>query len=211
MESDQKEFLEMARNRQMALPEDMRQKMQQMVKKEGARATKDLHSAVRHMGQARDGLEEALQALSNMITSWRKFLTDAVKTWEDYTALFQKQDKELQDNIKQAQDTFNSAKSQAAESQEAAGKINAIEIKDEDEAYMEGQAHADQPAVKLHAGLQNLTASMQQLREQAHSIEVEEKAAKRPRTTAVVHDLTMEDPDKPVPTASSPFASPGCR
>lgn len=174
MDADQKEFIEMVRSRQMELLEDMRQKMQKITKKEGAKVTKDLHSAVKHLGQARSSLEEALQARSNMISSWKSFLTEAVKTWEDYGALYQKQEKELLDNIQQAHTTFEQAKNQAAESQAHAGKMPVIEIKEEDVDYMEGQASANQSSGKIYAGLQNLTASLQQLREQAQAIEEDE-------------------------------------
>ena len=82
-DSEQKEFMEMARARQMELPPDMRQKVQRLTKKEGAKATKDLHSAVRNLGVARSDLEEALQARSKLIASWKIF-TDAVRTWQGY-------------------------------------------------------------------------------------------------------------------------------
>ena len=90
LDPEQREFMEMVRARQMELPPDMRQKVQKLVKKEGAKATKDLHSAVRNLGVARSELEEALQARSNLIASWKTFLTDSIKTWQEYTALFPK-------------------------------------------------------------------------------------------------------------------------
>lgn len=137
MDSEQKEFMEMARARQMELPPDMRQKVQRITKKESVKATKDLHSAVRHLGHARAGLEEALQARFNLLSSWKTFLQDAVQTWKGHAALFESQEKELQERIQKAQEVFTSAKAQAAESQEEAGKIPTIEIKDK-EGELEG-------------------------------------------------------------------------
>jgi hypothetical protein len=67
MDSEQKDFMEMARARQMELPPDMRQKVQRITKKESVKATKDQHFAVRHLGHARAGLEEALQARFNLL------------------------------------------------------------------------------------------------------------------------------------------------
>ena len=73
LDPEQKELIDLMRARQMELPPDLRQKVQKIVKKEGARATKDLHSAVRNLGAARAELEEALQARSNLIASWKSF------------------------------------------------------------------------------------------------------------------------------------------
>lgn len=184
MDSEHKEFMEMARARQMELPPDLRQKVQQLTKREGAQATKDLHSAVRHLGAARSELEEALQARSNLISSWKCFLTDAIRTWQDFTDLFQKQERDLQERIQQAQMHFNTAKEHAAQSQEEAGKITTIEIKDDEEELAGEQANNDNSSGKIHAGLVNLSTSLQQLREQADAIEVQEKAAKRARTVS---------------------------
>ena len=112
------------------------------------------------------------------------FLTDAVKTWQDYTTLFQGQERDLQERIHLAQENFAIAKTQAAQSQEEAGKIPTIEIKDDEEELTCDQPGVDHSSGQIHAGLMNLSASLQQLREQADAIEVEEKAAKRARTTA---------------------------
>ena len=201
LDLEQKEFMDMARARQMELPPDLRQKVQQLTKREGAKATKD---PVRHLGAARSELEEALQARSNLISSWKCFLTDAIKTWQDYTALFQTQERDLQERIQQAQVNFNTAKEHAAQSQEEAGKITAIEIKDDEEELAGEQANNDSSSGKIHAGLVNLSTSLQQLREQADAIEVQEKAAKRARTLSPdPGDQNMDErAKKPVATDS---------
>jgi hypothetical protein len=212
MDSEQREFMEMARARQSELPPDMRQKMQKLTKKEGAQATKELHSAVRTLGFARKDVEEALQARSNLIGSWKSFLSGAVQTWQDYTVLFQNQERELQERIQQAHLAFAQAKQQAEQSQQEAGKITAIEIKDDEEELDGDQSQADLSSGKIHEGLKNLTASLQQLQQQAEAIEIEEKAAKRPRTTASQMAAAMETGDGGPSTEASkpPFVSPGC-
>ena len=190
LDPEQREFMEMVRARQMELPPDMRQKVQKLVKKEGAKATKDLHSAVRNLGVARSELEEALQARSNLIASWKTFLTDSIKTWQEYTALFQNQERDLQERIQKAQEDFVQAKALAAQSQEEAGKIPTIEIKDDEEDLTGEQANVDHSSGQIHAGLMNLSASLQQLRDQADAIEIEEKAAKRARTISTDPQMT---------------------
>lgn len=207
MSSEQMEFIEMARARQSELPADMRHQMQKMSKKEGAKATKDLHSAVKQLGIARSEVEEAIQARINLIASWKNFLSEAVKTWQDYTVLFQTQERGLQARIQEAQENFAQAKIQAAESQAVAGKLT-IEIKDEDEDLVEGQESTDLSSGKINEGLATLSASLQQMKEQADAIVVEENAAKRQRTAdSRTGDQAMGDSEA---SAKPPFASPGC-
>ena len=155
MSSEQMEFIEMARAPQSELPADVRHQMQKMSKKEGARATKDLHSAVKQLGIARAEVEEAIQARINLIASWKNFLTEAVKTWQDYTVLFQTQERVLQARIQEAQENFALAKIQAAESQAVAGKLT-NEIKDEDDDFVEGQETTDLSARSTKALLRCL-------------------------------------------------------
>eukprot|EP00435_Cladocopium_sp_Y103_P034863 s136_g9.t1 len=182
--AEEREFLELARTRQKELPADLRHKVQNISKREGARATKNFHTAVKEQGHARTALEDALQARSNLITSWRQFIQEAVKTWQDYTALFQNQERELQERIQKAQENFAAAKVHVDESKEAASKVAAIEIASEDEDELPvGQASASTASERISASLQNLTESLQQLQSQAANIEIEEeKTAKRPRT-----------------------------
>ena len=189
--------MEMIRTRQMELPPDMRMKVQNYAKKEGARATKDLHTAVRQQGRARQDLEEALQARFNLIASWKAFLTDAIRTWQEYAMLFQQQEKDVQDKIQAAQEQFTLANAQLEQSQMAAGKVKTIEIKDEDEELSEGQDNIKNASAKIHDSFKTLSTSLQQLQTQTEQIETEMQAAKRPRLNAP-HDAdqTMEAPEE---------------
>eukprot|EP00435_Cladocopium_sp_Y103_P039728 s2481_g10.t1 len=207
LDSDQRELLEMAKMRQSELPADMRQKVQNMNKKEGAKATKNLHSAVKQQGLARAELEEALQARSNLISSWRSFIQDAVKTWQEYTTLFQKQELDLQERIKQAQEDFAVAAKNVEDSKEEAGKVTAVEVLDtDDEATLTGPTEAAGSSEKIKQSLLNLTESLAHLHEQAVKIEAEEneKAPKRPRTAATTaNDQHMADAPDGAPLANA--------
>jgi hypothetical protein len=145
-----------------------------------------------NLGFARKDVEEALQARFNLISSWKSFLSGAVQTWQEYTVLFQNQERELQERIHQAHLAFAQAKQQAEQSQAEAGKITAIEIKDDEEELDGDQPQIDLSSGKINEGLKNLTASLQQLQPQAAAIEIEEKAAKRPRTSAPQDAEAME-------------------
>jgi len=212
VETAQKEFIEMAKARQMELPPDMRQRVQRMSKSEGAQATKDLHTAVRSLGFARKDVEEALQARCNLITSWKHFLAEAVQQWQGYTTLFQQQEQELQARIQQAHAVFATAKEQAEQSQAEAGKISTIEIVDDEEELKGEQASVEKASGQIQEGLTHLTASLQQLQASAEAIETMEKAAKRPRTSEnAANDEAMEAKGDFAPDGTKPpFASPGC-
>lgn len=203
--SEEKELMEMIRTRQMELPPDMRLKVQNYTKKEGAKATKDLHTAVRLQGRARQDLEDALQARFNLIASWKAFLTDAIRTWQEYATLFQQQEKDVKDKIQAAQEQFNQANIQLEQSQMAAGKVKTIEIKDEDDEFVEGQANIMNASDKIHDSFKTLSSSLQQLQTQTEQIETEMQAAKRPRLAAPsAADKVMEASDEEGASSKAP-------
>ena len=190
---EEKELVEMIKSRQMELPADMRMKVQTYAKKEGARATKDLHTAVRQQGRARQDLEDALQARFNIVASWKAFLTDAIKTWQEYANLFQHQEKEVTERIQTAQEQFSMANVQLEQLQMAAGKVKTIEIKDDEEEMAEGKASVAIASEKIIDSFKTLSSSLQTLQTQTEQIETEMKAAKRPRLEiASLPDQVME-------------------
>lgn len=209
--SEEKELVEMIKTRQMELPPDMRMKVQNFAKKEGARATKDLHTAVRLQGRARQDLEDALQARFNLIASWKTFLTDAIRTWQEYATLFQQQEKDVQDKIQEAQDQFNQANVQLEQSQTAAGKVKTIVIKDEDEEIAEGQASISSASDKIHDSFKTLSTSLLQLQAQTEQIETAMQAAKRPRLSIPsTVDQSMETTEEGQnPPKGPPFTQAG--
>jgi predicted nucleic acid-binding Zn-ribbon protein len=186
-------------------------KVQNFAKKEGARATKDLHTAVRLQGRARQDLEDALQARFNLIASWKTFLTDAIRTWQEYATLFQQQEKDVQDKIQEAQDQFNQANVQLEQSQTAAGKVKTIVIKDEDEEIAEGQASISSASDKIHDSFKTLSTSLLQPQAQTEQIETAMQAAKRPRLSIPsTVDQSMETTEEGQnPPKGPPFTQAG--
>ena len=210
---EERELLDMMKNRQMELPADMRQKVQNHAKKQGARVTKDLHSAVAQQGRARQDLEDAMQARLNLVASWKTFLTGAIKTWQEYAALFEQQQKEVQERIQTAQEAFTLANQQLEESQSAAGKLKTIEIKDDEEEMVLGQASSANASAKITDSFKILSCSLQELQAQTETIETEvAKSTKRPRLEPV-EDVDQNMDEGKVPTAKAsgpPFTTAGC-
>ena len=203
----------MMKNRQMELPADMRQKVQNHAKKQGARVTKDLHSAVAQQGRARQDLEDAMQARLNLVASWKTFLTGAIATWQEYAALFEQQQKDVHDKIQVAKEAFTQANQQLDESQSAAGKIKTIEVKDDEDEMVAGQASSENASAKITDSFKILSNSLQALQAQTEAIETEVvQTAKIPRIEPVEDsdDNMNGDNTSTGKAAGPPFVKAGC-
>ena len=172
------ELVSYIQKRQADLPLDVQQKIQSTCKKQGARATKDLHSAVKLLDTARSEYEQALLARAQHIGTWKTFLAEAVKNWSEYGTMFADHEKALQQRIAAAKEQFKEAKLCLEESKTHAGKLQVQEISDEEELPMESETSAQQ----IHASIQSLSTSLHQLSKEADSIKVEEHVSKRLRT-----------------------------
>lgn len=140
--------------------QDVSQKVHDFSKKDGAQAKKDLQTAAKALGEAKDTLEAALQARTNLISSWNTFLTDAVRTWQEYGHLFQSQETEHQERIQAAREVFTLAKQQVDEAKSAVGE--AIEVNDvDDEEDLAAPSNAA-TSEKITESMQFLTASLHQ-------------------------------------------------
>lgn len=187
------------------------QKVREIAKKDGAQANQDLESAAKALGYAKDELEAALQARTNLVASWKTFLTDAVATWKEYASLFQTQEKEHQERIQAAQEAFATAKTEVDETKAIVGAV--IEIKDEEDEL-------DCPpnnvtSEKITESMQFLTQSLQQFQEKAEEIHIEAQTSlKRPRLAppermdAAMGATDGQDGAK-VSKAMSPFGAAG--
>ena len=159
--------------------------------KEGARATRDLHTAAKNLGHTRKAYENAILARSQLHSNWRQFLSDAVRLWQDYAVQFTAQEKKLQEQVAITKEAFLQAKEISAKAHDAAGEVQ--EISDEDPG--EGTSVPSAAAVKITETMEGLSHSLLNLQEQAAAIDAEEKAhqAKRPRTHPKPEDANMPD------------------
>ena len=210
-ERKMQELMTYLKKRGPDLPKDVSQKVREIAKKDGAQANQDLESAAKALGYAKDELEAALQARTNLVASWKTFLTDAVATWKEYASLFQTQEKEHQERIQAAQEAFATAKTEVDETKAIVGAV--IEIKDEEDEL-------DCPpnnvtSEKITESMQFLTQSLQQFQEKAEEIHIEAQTSlKRPRLAppermdAAMGATDGQDGAK-VSKAMSPFGAAG--
>jgi hypothetical protein len=157
---------------------------------------------VDELTKAREALDTALLARSNLMAQWRAFLTMSLERFRQYTDHFQQQEQAHQENIKTAKETLQKAKADFNSKEEEATVISDEDTESKDVSTKES-AH------KILEGLCHMTDSLQKLSEQAekeHTAE-EERKAKRPRQkdTDVV-DAAMSSGGLP---SMQPFGAPG--
>ena len=189
-----------------ANPEALTPELQNFVAEETKAATKQdaktLYTAVDELTKAREALDTALLARSNLMAQWRAFLTMSWERFRQYTDHFQQQEQAHQENIKTAKETLQKAKADFNSKEEEATVISDEDTESKDVSTKES-AH------KILEGLCHMTDSLQKLSEQAekeHTAE-EERKAKRPRQkdTDVV-DAAMSSGGLP---SMQPFGAPG--
>lgn len=165
-----------------ANPENLTPELQQFVAEETKAATKQdaktLYTAVDALTKAREELDTAHMARSNLMTQWRAFLTMSLERFRQYADHFQSQEQAHQQNIQKAKETLQKAKEDFSSKEEAA-----LVISDEDTESKD--ASTKESATKILEGLNHMTDSLKKLSEQAEQEQAEEeRKAKRPRQKA---------------------------
>ena len=184
--------------------ESLTPELQQFLADENKAATKKeaktLHTAVSAMTKAREELDSAHLARSNLMAQWRAFLTMSLERFRQYTDHFQSQEQAHQEHIKNAKEKLQKAKEDFSSKEEAATLVS-----DEEGEAMESTKES---ATKILEGLTSMTASLQKLSEQAEQEQAEEeRKAKRPRQKeGETTDAVMPSGEWP---SMQPFGVPG--
>jgi len=160
-------------------PETLTPELQQFVVDETKAASKKdaktLYSAVGALTKAREELDTAILAKSNLMAQWRAFLTMSLERFRQYTDHFQNQEQAHQENIKLAKERLRKAKEDFSSKEEAATVISDDEVESKATTTKES-------AAQILKGLSHMTESLQKLSEQAEEEQAEEeRKAKRPR------------------------------
>ena len=176
--------------------------------KEGAKATRDLEVAAKHLGQARKDYENAILARSQLHSNWRHFLSDAVKLWQDYATQFTTQEKQLQDRVTATKDAFIQAKGVSSKAHDAAGKVQEIDSEEDIDNIETTNQTTSTAAQKITETMVGLTSSLQNLQQQAAALEAEEQThqAKRPRVKSPRQADAVKEADG---LPSAPFGQAG--
>jgi len=194
------------------LPEDVQQEMKSIQVKEEKEQNKELNLAVKGLRKARKELQESFEARSQLHLQWRSFLSLSVTQWQGFTSQFQAQEHAAMTRISEAQQTLREAKAQLASSKEIAdlAAANAVEnaTADVDLVSEDDTSKASDSAKKMQDGMQNLTATLEQLQQAADAIHASEmeQASKKAR-------LEGQEDVSGLPGAGqlTPFAQPGTK
>eukprot|EP00435_Cladocopium_sp_Y103_P050507 s136_g15.t1 len=125
------ELLQTLKTRQSELPSDIQQQVQKVAVKTRARLTRDHHSAVTLHSKAREELDNAILARTQLLSNWRSFISDAVRLWQGYASNFMEQEKNLQVRIATAKEGVQAAKEELARANRE-NDIKVQEISDEE-------------------------------------------------------------------------------
>ena len=150
---------------------------------EGLNATDQMYRSVTDLGKAREALDAARLGRSQNHVRWRDFLTTAVARWQEYTADFQKQEKDFMEAIENAKAALTSARERF--------EICKATLS-EDELKEVGDMTADDPMAEkpqehivgksLQEGFETMAANLVTLQSNAvEMVAAEQQAAKRPR------------------------------
>ena len=144
-------------------------------------SSKQMHSAVAKLDQARKKLHNAQAARQNHQDKWSKYLEESIKRWKKFAEDFAAQDKDLESRVIQAKEKLQDARTVLDDTKEQLSKqdeefLNEPEMISDVEEDMESSA-------KIQAGITTVVASLEAIRVRRSSEDAEEEgtSVKKPR------------------------------
>lgn len=114
------------------LPEEVKGLLKDMTVKDGRQHTKDLHNAVKSLGQARKELQTAADKRLELHAAWQAYLTEALVRWEGWTKDFMTQDQAMQERLTLARDQLKNARANLDELRKDGNTTVDVDEDDED-------------------------------------------------------------------------------
>eukprot|EP00435_Cladocopium_sp_Y103_P071528 s39_g37.t1 len=199
------QFWDYLKHRKSDLPPDVQQ---EITKREGARVSTDLFTAVQQMTDAREHYEQALLGRSQHLQAWKSFLAKAVTDWQNFAQQFIQHEQNLQQRIAITKEAFMRAKESVDLARKEAGEV--VDLTEEEDP-LAGTASTSS-VDKVTASIENLTTSLQQLHSEAAALEAEvPPLAKRARVESPVKEDKDEgmDGSSKLSPALQPFGRAG--
>jgi len=173
--------------------------------------SKGLKNAVDKMDKARKKLKDAQKARANLHANWSTYIADSMKRWTQFAEQFAKDDQDLAEKVKSAQDRLQQTKEDVENKKAALEELDsdgAVEVTDDEMVDKLDTAETIRSNIDTMVGnLQNL-----QQKAEATSIELGESKQKRPR---LEDGAGQQPPDGGAGSAGfqspsmAPFAKPG--
>ena len=165
------------------LPPEIQAAMRGLQQDDSKQLTKQLHSAVSQLGNAKKSLAELSNARATLHQSWNGFLEAAITRWQRYAEEFAQQDKDLAAQIEKAKESVKSCKENFRDLQKLEG-----ESKPDTEKVISDEEDQQTPS-KVDVHMSQMQESLKALK---GNMEEELRVSKRQRTDAVVA-VPLED------------------
>ena len=146
-------------------------------------SSKQMHSAVSRLDQARNKFQTAQKARTNLQKSWSKYLDASVKRWKTFAEKFGKQDADLEAKVVHAKEKLQEARQQLDEIKERLSKRDeealqdAMIISDTEEEGMKVET-----SEKIVAGINTMLETLDSVRMQISSDDEDGHTSKKQRT-----------------------------
>ena len=143
-------------------------------------SSKQMHTAVAKLDQARKKLQTAQAARQNHQNKWTKYLEESIKRWKKFAEDFAAQDKDLEDRVIQAKDKLKEARTVLDDTKDQLSKqdeefLNNPEMISDTDEDME-------TSDKIQAGISAVVANLEAIRVRPAMEENEDEVvAKKPR------------------------------
>ena len=197
-------------------PDSLSTDLQAFVQKEGTKVVnttaKQRHLVVNDLTKAEKAMDAAINSRTNLLASWRSFITASLNTWKEYTSQFQQQELKCQEEIQAAKEALAKARERAQEGFGSKG----IKIEIDETVIVSDEEDSKQQAAKasterILGGLQNMTTSLQELSAMAEQEHIEaQRSAKRPRKEGIAEKEMQEGHQGEAPAeVLAPFCKPG--
>ena len=201
-----KQVLSALKKHEANLTPELQQIVQESTQAQSQDVTKQLHSAVSKLGQARKALQKLRASRQNLHHVWRSYIADSVTKWQTFCEQFDKQDTELSKQLIEALNTVKLAEVGLESCKKAAKEDKDVEeISDTGMVEISEDENADQldeNGAMLKEGLNDMLKNLEALK--SHAEAHTEGSNKRPR---------LNDPPAPAESgdgnASSLFQAAG--
>jgi len=175
---------------------------------------KNLSSAVKALGDAKQDLLEAENARAQLLSQWKSFLQQSVVKWREFTANFQASESAHQQGVQAAKLEVRRAQRafDLASKREQPGKEDTVDISDEEEDTEVIEEAMEDPhnesVQRIHQGMTSIVTSLEELSSSADQLE---QRVKRPRTSGAEGDAggSHTQPHASPHVAQPPFGGAG--
>ncbi|CAL1165968.1 unnamed protein product, partial [Cladocopium goreaui] len=161
------------------------EEVQQLVEEGSVKtaSSRQMHTAVKKLDQARDKYHVALKARQNLHESWTKYLDESIKRWTTFAEDFGKKDRELETKVQQTKEKLQEARQCLDETKEQLSNRDKDLTKEDElmESEMDEEQSKVETSERILAGINAMVQNLEAVRVRPPD-DINEHAAKKART-----------------------------